>query len=92
MKETLRERFEPSVLSDVYKAELQCWSKQRSGSWGDYADKLCLLVDKAYSNLEENAREFIALNSNLSHLSDLHIVLSIKQCHPKTLLKLLQLL
>jgi len=44
-----------------------------------------VLVDRAYPNLEENARECIALNHYLSQLSNPQVSLAVKQRHPKNI-------
>ena len=46
--EALRERFEPSVTKNLYKAELHSRERQEGESWGDFADALSVLADKAY--------------------------------------------
>ena len=66
------------MQSDVYNVELQCQKRRRSESWGDYADELCVLVDRAYPNLEENVRECIAPNHYLSQLNNPQVSLAMK--------------
>lgn len=59
----LKERFEPKSQKTRYQAELQCRRKKKTESWADLAEDLRLLADKAYPNLDELARETLALNA-----------------------------
>ena len=44
-----------------------------------------MLTDKAYPELQEEAREYIALNHYINQLKDPRIAFSVRQCHPKTM-------
>ena len=70
VKDTLRKQFEPSMKVDLYKAQLQNRNKQSRESWGDFADEVCVLVEKAYLHLREDSRECIALNHYLSQIDN----------------------
>ena len=71
---------------DLYRAELQNRSKESMESWGDFADEVCVLVEKAYPDLEEGSRECIALNHYLSQLNNPQIAFGVKQRRPKSVL------
>jgi len=45
--EVLKECFDPPVVKELYKAELRSQVKRQSESWGDYADQLSILANKA---------------------------------------------
>ena len=57
--------------------------KRKSESCGDYADQLNVLTDKAYPELEEEVRKYIALN--LDQLQQPQIALAVRQERPRTL-------
>jgi len=59
VKEALQERFEPSSKKELYKIKLQSRMKKPVESWGDFADDLCVLADRAYPELQEESREYI---------------------------------
>ena len=58
----LQMRFEPPAKRELYKAMLTSRVKQDEESWGDYGDELVLLADKTYPDLQEEARDMLALN------------------------------
>jgi len=84
-REALQKRFEPSSKSELYKNELQHVAKRESENWGDFADRLAVLTDKAYPELQEEAREYIALNHYIDQLEDPRIAFSVRQRRPKTM-------
>ena len=86
-REALQERFEPSSKTELYKNELRHSTKRGTESWGDFADRLGVLIDKAYPELQEEAREYIALSRYFDQLEDPRIALSVRQRRPKTMLE-----
>jgi len=84
-KAALTERFDLPVMKELYKAELKSRVKWRLESWGDYGNQLGVLVDKAYPELQREAREYIALNIYLDQLQQLQIALGVRQKRPKTI-------
>ena len=58
--------------------------KKPTETWGDFADKVCVLADKAYPELQEKSRYYIVLNCYLEQLRDPRINFKVRQCHPKT--------
>ena len=60
-------------------AELRARRKKKNGDWANYADKLRVLVDKAYSDLQDEARECITSNHFLEHLDNPQVAFSVKQ-------------
>ena len=84
-KKALRERFEPPSKKELYLAELQCRSKKRSEGWAEFAEDVRLLTDKAHPQLEDAAREQLALIHYMGQLSNPQVALGVKQTRPKTL-------
>ena len=83
--EALQGRFEPSSKTKLYKNELRQSTKRGTESWGDFADRLGVLTDKAYPELQEEAREYIALSRYFDQLEDPRIALSVRQRRLKTI-------
>ena len=59
----LRERFEPASKQELHIAEFQTRKKLRGEGWADFGDALRDLADKAYPELDLDARERLSLNS-----------------------------
>lgn len=83
--EALKDRFEPASRKTRYQAELQTKRKKKDESWADFADELRALADKAYDDLEDKARERLALNAYLDQLDNPHVAFGVKQKAPKNL-------
>ena len=81
----LKERFEPASRKTRYQAELQSRRKRKTESWADLADDLRRLANKAYPDLEERARERLALNTYLSLVDNTQVAFAVKQRVPDTL-------
>jgi hypothetical protein len=60
----LKERFEPATRKHRFQAELQTRKKQKGEAWADFADDLKSLADRACPDLEDKAREQLALNNS----------------------------
>ena len=84
-KEALLERFEPPSKRELYKNELQLRVKRETESWGDFADEVGVLTEKAYPELQEEAREQLTLRRYFDQLQDPRVALGVRQRHPKTL-------
>ena len=69
-KKFLRERFEPESKKSRYEAEFQTRRRKKTEAWADFAEDLRTLTDKAHPELQEEARERLALNSYLGQLDD----------------------
>jgi len=78
----LRMRFDPPAKRELFKAMLASREKLDSESWGDYGEELVVLAD--YPDLEEKARDMLALNKYLEELRDENISLAVRQLYPKT--------
>ena len=55
-REALQERFEPSTKKELYKIKIRSQMKKPTETWGDFADELCVLADKAYPELQEKSK------------------------------------
>ena len=60
-------------MPEPFHAQFQIHAKQKSESWADFADDLKSLVDKVYPELEEAAREQLAVNQYLQQLEHLRL-------------------
>ena len=84
-KKALTERFEPKSRQTRYQAEFQTRHKKKTEGWADFAEDLKQLADHAFPDLEEKARERLALNSYLQQLDHPQVAFSVKQKCPNTL-------
>ena len=69
-KKALTERFEPIRHKSHYQAEFQARCTKKIEAWADFAEDLEQLADHTFPDLEDKARECIALNvymQNLEH-------------------------
>ena len=64
--------------------ELQHRKKEKGEDWASFGDALRLLADSAYPELEEKARECLALNQFLSQLDNPQVAFGVKQKRPQT--------
>ncbi|KAL5496639.1 hypothetical protein EMCRGX_G012963 [Ephydatia muelleri] len=85
VKKRLQERFEPSCRKERYKAELQTARRKKDEGWADLADRLRQLAQKGYPDLEEKAKEQLALNVFLSLIDNHQVAFSVKQKRPASL-------
>ena len=68
-----------------YQAEFESRCKKRVEGWADYAEDLRSLADKAYPDLQLEARERLTLLSYLKQPEQLQVAFSVRQCRPATL-------
>ena len=59
---SLQRRYDPDSKRQLYVAELSTRTRRRDEDWATFGDALRILADKAYRDLEEKARERLALN------------------------------
>jgi len=81
----LRRRFEPESRRDLYAAEFQTRGRKPNESWGELADNLRSLADKAFPDLDEAAKEKLSVDRYLTLLESPDISLAVRQRRPKTL-------
>ena len=81
----LAKRFNPDSKREVYVAELHSRNRRKEEDWATYADILKGLADKAYPDLEEAARERLALNQFFGELDKPQVAFGVRQGRPKSL-------
>ena len=81
----LQDRFDPVSRREIYVMEFQTRKKPRDERWADFGEDLRILADKASPDLQEEARERLALNRYLDQLSDPQIAFAMRQTTPKSL-------
>jgi hypothetical protein len=84
-KAALRSRFEPGSKKSRYQSEFQCRRKKKGEPWPDFAEDLRELADKAYPELQVEARERLALNNYLNQLDQPQVRFGVNQKRPATL-------
>jgi len=84
-KKALRERFEPRCKQDLYAAEFHARKHMDKESWGDLADNLHSLADRAFPDLDDKAREQLSLSRFLGLIDKPTIALSVRQRRPNNL-------
>ncbi|KAL5516969.1 hypothetical protein EMCRGX_G002428 [Ephydatia muelleri] len=80
----LKRRFDPDSKRTLKVVELQHRKKEKGEDWALFGDALRLLADSAYPELEEKARECLALNQFLSQLDNPQVAFGVKQKQPQT--------
>ena len=80
----LQKRFEPESKKELYMAEMQTRSLNTTEDWAVFGEELKRLADKAYPDLQEEARERLALNQYLARLEHPHarLAFSVRQNKP----------
>ena len=85
LKKSRKERFEPDSRRELYLSEFSTRTRKAGEDWAEYADDLRLLADRTSPELEEKAREQLALNQYLSSLDNPQVVFNVKQKRPTDL-------
>ena len=80
----LRRRFEPESKRERYLDELNSRRRKRTEDWADFGQDVKCLADKAYPDLEEAARQQLALQHYLGQIENPQIAFGVKQRRPKT--------
>ena len=84
-KEALQKHFEPESKRKLYLVEFQTRRRRHSEQWNDFGDKLRVLADKAFPELDDKAKELLSLQRYLSELDNPKIAFAVRQRQPKTL-------
>ena len=84
-KKGLRKRFEPACKRDLYITEFQAQRKRKDEYWPSYAEDLRVLADKAFPELQKEAKEVLTLSHFLGQIDNAQVALAVKQQHPKKL-------
>eukprot|EP00731_Ephydatia_muelleri_P000886 Em0001g886a len=78
----LKRRFDPDSKRQLYVAELSARTRHKDEDWATFGDVLRVLADKAYPDLEEKARERLALNQFLAQIENAQVAFGVKQKRP----------
>ena len=84
-KKALRKRYEPESKRELYSAELQSRKKLRTEGWAEFVEDLKTLTERAYPDLQDEAKEQIALTHYLAQLTNSQVAFNVKQSRPKTI-------
>ncbi|KAL5479364.1 hypothetical protein EMCRGX_G022878 [Ephydatia muelleri] len=80
----LKQRFDPDSRRELYVAELHTRARRKEEDWASYGDVLRTLADKTYGDLEEKARERLALTQFLTHIENPQVAFGVRQKRPET--------
>jgi hypothetical protein len=80
----LKGRFKPEALKESHLAQFQA---RKTKGCAEFADAVKLLCDKAYPDLEEKAKECLALNHYLDQIENPQVAFSVRQRQSKTLME-----
>lgn len=84
-KEALCNRFEPESKRELYSAQFQAKKRRPDEPWADFADNLRVLADRAFPELQEEAREKLSLDRFLGEMTNQQVAFAVRQRKPKTL-------
>ena len=84
-KAALQSRFEPASKQSRYRAELETRRKKREEGWADLAEDLRVLSEKAYPQLQPQARECLAVNAYLKQIYSPQVAFAVRQKQPANL-------
>ena len=79
---SLQHRFDPDSKRQLCVAELSTRARHKDEDWATFGDVLRVLADKAYPDLEEKARERLALNQFLAQIENAQVAFGMKQKQP----------
>ena len=80
----LGERFEPQSKRELYVAEFQTRRKRKTESWADFGEDLRVLADRAFPQLNTEAKQLLALQRYMGQIDNPQIAFAVKQRHPTT--------
>ena len=66
----LKRQFEPESKRKLYIAEFQTRRKGKAESWADLAEDLRKLANRAYNDLQEEAKEKLSPTHYLDQIAD----------------------
>ena len=87
LTKALKDKFEPEAMKEMYVAEFQVRKKARTRGWAEFANHLKLLADKAFPELEDKAREYLALTQFTGQVDNPQVAFSVRQKRPTTLIE-----
>ena len=84
-KAALSNRFEPSHQRELYLVEYQERQKKAGETWGEVADNLQILADKAFPHLSKQAKNHLTLDRFLSLIDNPKVTFAASQQRPGSL-------
>ena len=79
----LNELFEPASKRLQYEAEFRVRYKRTDEDWSSFGEDLIALAEKAYPELEETARQRLAVGHYLNQIQCPQVAFAVKQTKPK---------
>ena len=83
-KEALCNRFKPESKRELYSAKFQAKKRRPDEPWADFADNLRVLADRAFPELQEEAREKLSLDHFLGEMTNQQVAFAVHQRKPNT--------
>ena len=80
----LGEGFEPQSKRELYVAKFQMRHKRKTEGWADFGEDLRVLADRAFPQLNTEAKQLLALQQYVSQIDNPQVAFSVKQRHPTT--------
>lgn len=77
--ECIKERLEPVCKQELYLAEFQARRKRKEKYWASYAEDLRVLADKAFLDLQTEAKELLTLNHFLGQTDNPQIAIGLRR-------------
>ena len=84
-KAALSNRFEHSHQRELYLVEYQERQKKAGETWGEVADSLQILADKAFPHLSNQAKNRLTLDRFLSLIDNPKVAFAVRQQRPGSL-------
>ena len=81
-KAALKKRFEPESKKELYIIELQTRKRRKGEDWATFGEDVRILAEKAYSGLQAEAQEMLALNHFLSQIESTQVAFGVCQKKP----------
>ena len=72
---------------ELYTAKFQTWKREKAEGWANFAQDLRVLADKAFPDLQEEARDRLSLNHYMDQIANPQINFAVKRRRPNTLLE-----
>ena len=85
VKEALKSRFEPESKRRLYAAEFAARSRKPGEDWASFGEDLEYLGDKAFPDLQEEAREKLSVDRFVNELHEPQVAFAVRQKQPKTI-------
>lgn len=81
----LGKHFEPQSKCELYVAEFHTRRKRRTEGWADRGEDLRVLADRAFPQLNTEAKQLLVLQQYMGQVDNQQIAFAVKQRHPTTM-------